>query len=135
MKYITHHRFKGLAICGEQVNIPYGTELETEGYSIVMPDGRPICYYSSENAQKHFAINEDGRGLERGALTYALAYSHRDAGNGFRFSDKEAETLTRDWSHFLCKDADVILFNEDFFSAQPEELKRLADALKIRVRR
>ena len=55
MKYVTHHRFKELALCGERLNIPYGTELDTEGYSIVMPDGRAICYSTSENAKKHFS--------------------------------------------------------------------------------
>lgn len=134
MKYVTHHRFKELALCGERLNIPYGTELDTEGYSIVMPDGRSICYSTSENAKKHFARNDDGRGLERGALTYAIAYSRRDAGNGFRFSEEEAEILTRDWGHFLRPDLDVILFNEDFFAAEPEELQKLAAALKIKTR-
>lgn len=134
MKYVTHHRFKELALCGERLNIPYGTELDTEGYSIVMPDGRAICYSTSENAKKHFARNDDGRGLERGALTYAIAYSRRDAGNGFRFSEEEAEILTRDWGHFLRQDVDVILFNEDFFAAEPEELQKLAAALKIKTR-
>lgn len=134
MKYVTHHRFKELALCGERLNIPYGTELDTEGYSIVMPDGRAICYSTSENAKKHFARNDDGRGLERGALTYAIAYSRRDAGNGFRFSEEEAEILTRDWEHFLRPDVDVILFNKDFFAAEPEELQKLAAALKIKTR-
>lgn len=134
MKYVTHHRFKELALCGERLNIPYGTELDTEGYSIVMPDGRAICYSTSENAKKHFARNDDGRGLERGALTYAIAYSRRDAGNGFRFSEAEAEILTRDWGHFLRPDVDVILFNEDFFAAEPEELQKLAAALEIKTR-
>ncbi len=134
MKYVTHHRFKELALCGERLNIPYGTELDTEGYSIVMPDGRAICYSTSENAKKHFSRNDDGRGLERGALTYAIAYSRRDAGNGFRFSEAEAEILTRDWGHFLRPDVDVILFNEDFFAAEPEELQKLAAALKIKTR-
>ena len=134
MKYVTHHRFKELALWGERLNIPYGTELDTEGYSIVMPDGRAICYSTSENAKKHFSRNDDGRGLERGALTYAIAYSRRDAGNGFRFSEAEAEILTRDWGHFLRPDVDVILFNEDFFAAEPEELQKLAAALKIKTR-
>lgn len=134
MKYVTHHRFKELALCGERLNIPYGTELDTEGYSIVMPDGRAVCYSTSENAKKHFARNDDGRGLERGDLTYAIAYSRRDVGNGFRFSEEEAEILTRDWGHFLRPDVDVILFNEDFFAAEPEELQKLAAALKIKTR-
>lgn len=135
MKYVTHHRFKELALCGERLNIPYGTELETEGHSIVLADGRAVCYRTSENAKKHFARNDDGRGLERGALTFEIAYSNRDGGNGFRFSEREAEILLRDWRHFLRMDLDVILFNEDFFAAEPEELQRLADALNIKVRR
>lgn len=135
MKYITHHRYKELALCGERLNIPYGTELTVDGYCLLTPEGKAVCYYTSENAKRHFARNDDGRGLERGALTYAIAYSRRDAGNGFRFSDEEAEMLTQEWSHFLRTDLDVILFNEDFFRASPEELQRLADALKIKVRR
>lgn len=134
MKYVTHHRFKEMALCGERLNIHYGTELDTEGYSIVMPDGRAICYSTSENAKKHFARNDDRRGLERGALTHAIAYRRRDAGNGFRFSEEEAEILTRDWGHFLRPDVDVILFNDDFFAAEPEELQKLATALKIKTR-
>ena len=38
MNYVTHHRYKELALCGERLNIPYGTELHTEGYSLVLPD-------------------------------------------------------------------------------------------------
>lgn len=130
MKYVTHHRYKEMALCGQQLNIPYGTELETEGCTIVTPDGKPICYITSENAQKHFARNDDGKGLERGGLTYAIAYGNRNAGNGFRFSEEEKEALIKDWSHFLRPDAGTILFNEDFFAAGQEELQRLADALK-----
>lgn len=135
MKYITHHRFKELALCGEQLNIPYGTELETSGNAIILLDGRMVCYLTSENTKKHFAINEDGHGLERGALTYAIAYSDRNVGSGCRFMEEEREMLVRDWDHFLRQDTDMILFNETFFAAQPEELKRLANALNIKVRR
>lgn len=139
MKYITHHRFKELALCGERLNIPYGTELRTEDNSIVMPDGRHICYSTSENAKLHFARNDDGRGLERGALTYAIAYSQRDrrgaSGRKQRFTDAEIEMLERDYGHWLRPDTEWLLFNEDFFAASPEELKVLADALNIKVRR
>lgn len=139
MKFITHHRYKELAACGERLNIPYGTELETEGNFIVTPEGKAVCYWTSENAKKHFSVNDDGRGLERGRLTYAIAYSERRRqsaeGAVYRFSDEERETLERDWAKFLRQDLDVILFNEDFFAAEPEELKRLADAIKIKVRR
>lgn len=97
MKYITHHRFKELALCGSQLNIPYGTELECVGETLITPEGKAVCYRRSESGKKHFARNDDGRGLERGRLTHALAYSNRKAGNGFRFSKEEAEILGRDW--------------------------------------
>lgn len=133
MKYITHHRFKELALCGERLNIPYGTELDTEGCVIVMPDGRAICYATSENAKRHFAWNDDGKGLERGALTYAIAYGKRKVEGGFRFSEDESRILLRDWGDFLRHDVDVILFNGDFFEAPLEKLRQLADVLKIKT--
>lgn len=135
MKYVTHHRFRELALCGEQLNLPYGTELECVGETLITPEGKAVCYRRSENAKQHFARNDDGRGLERGRLTHAIAYSSRNAGNGFRFSEEEGKTLTRDWGRFLRTDLDFIQFNDDFFSAEPEELQRLADVLNIKVRR
>lgn len=135
MKYITHHRFKGLSICGKQLNLPYGTELDTIGDFLITKEQQPVCYKTSENAKIHFAVNDDGHGLERGALTYAIAYSNRHAKNGFRFSDNEQEILERDWSHFLRHDVDTFLFNEDFFAADPMKLQELADILQIKVRR
>ena len=110
MKYITHNRFKKLSACGEAVNIPYGTEMETAGDFIITTEGKPICYATSEAAKMHFARNDDGQGLEREKLTWAIAYSLR-------------------------QDVEVILFNEDFFAAAVPELKELADALHIKVRR
>lgn len=100
MRFVTHHRYKELALCGEQLNIPYGTELETEGESLVTAEGKAVCYTTSENAKKHFAQNDDGRGLERGTLTWAIAYSQRQKkskadGAFYRFSDEEREMLWR----------------------------------------
>lgn len=138
-KIITHHRFKGTALCGSRLNIPYGTELVMRGYSIVMPDGRAICYSTSETAKMHFARDDDGHGLERGALTYAIAYSQRErkgaGGRIQRFSDAEIETLCRDWARFLRPNSDVILFNDSFFAAELSELQKLADTLHIKIRR
>ena len=138
MKFIVHHRFKGIAACGEKLNIPYGTELDTAGDFIITPDGKAICFQTSENAKLHFARNDDGQGLERGALTWAIAYSERrreSKAGIYRFSDEEREMLQRDWPHFLREDCEFILFNEAFFAAPIEELQKLAEALHIRVRR
>lgn len=134
MKYITHHRFKETAVCGRRLNIPYGTELESVGDFIVTRDGIPVCFVGSENAKLHFSRNDDGRGLERGKLTYAIAYGKRRTEEGFRFTEIERNMLRRNWSRFLRHDVDVILFNESFFAAEPEELCRLAKALRIKVK-
>lgn len=139
MKYIVHHRYRGPDAGGKPVNLRYGTEFETAGDFIATPEGRGICFTTSEVGRRHFAVNGDGRGLARGALTYAIAYSHRarkcSDGSVRRFSEAEAEMLERSWGHWLRQDADVILFNEDFFVSPPEELQALADALNIKIRR
>lgn len=139
MRYITHRRFKRLALCGKQLNLPYGTELETSGRSIITQDGKTVCYRTSENAKMHFARNDDGNGLERGKLTYAIAYSQRERhsadGRRQRFTDPEIEMLRRDWAYFLRPNKDVILFNDDFFAAEISELQKLANALHIKIRR
>ena len=140
MNFITHHRFKGIAACGEHMNIPYGTELDTAGDFIITPDDKAICYQTSENAKLHFSRNDDGRGLERGVLTWAIAYGQRRRESKsemgvYRFSDEEREMLTKEWPHFLREDCDFILFNDRFFAAPVEELQKLADALNIKIRR
>ncbi len=135
MEYVVHRRFRAKAACGELMNIPYGAKFETIGDFIATPDGKAICFTTSEAAQQYFARNDDGQGLERGKLTYAIAYAPRRAGNGFRFTDDEIVMLEKHWSHFLMDDVDTILFNEDFFNAQVPELAMLAAALNIKVRR
>lgn len=73
--------------------------------------------------------------MERGALTYVIAYGSRNTDSGYRFTEKEIELLQQDWARFLRKNVPVILFNEDFFSAPVDELQELADVLKIKIRR
>lgn len=135
MKYIVHRRYKGPAADGSPLNIPYGTEVESIGDFIATQEGKCICCIGSDVAQKHFSYNDDGRGLERGALTYAIAFSARNEGQGFRFSNKERAFIKHDYEKFLKKDIDMILFNESFFSASIDELSKLADALKIVVKK
>lgn len=134
-KYIVHNRFRGVGACGKQLNLPYGTECPTLGDFVMTPDGRHICTKTSETAQMYFSCNDDGRGLERGALTYAIAYAARDAGNGYRFSDEEQRTLRRKWGKFLMSFGDVILFNDAFFAVDPDELEQLAKDVHIKIER
>ena len=126
-----------------KMNLPYGTELNMEDNLISTLTGKPICYATSRNAHEHFASNDDGRGLQRGKLTYAIAYSERKKlrytpdGHRYyrRFSEDEQEMLRREWGHFLKQDLDAILFNHTFFTADVEELQKLADVLEIKIKK
>ena len=120
-----------MAIGGKWVNLPYGTELEVIAGCIDTPEGMAVCYSTSEDAKRHFACNDDGRGLERGALSWAIAYARRPR----QFTEAQIDLLERDWSQFLRKDVDTILFNEAFFVAPPEQLQQLAAALHIKTGR
>lgn len=137
MEYITHRRYNKLAMCQKTMNIPKGTKFKVISKRIIATDdNKAICYNTSEDAHQYFAINDDGRGLERGALTWAIAYEPRDNEdhNGFRWSDKEAEYIFTNWDKFVRKNIPVLLFNFDFFHADVEELKQMADGLNIKVK-
>ena len=103
------------------------------------PGSRDVVLDVALGQDGFFARNDDGQGLERGKLTWAIAYSQRvrtgPNGRQQRFTEEEIELLERKWAHFLRQDVEVILFNEDFFAAAVPELKELADALHIKVRR
>ena len=139
MEYIVHRRYKGTAASGQPVNLPYGTRLQTAGDFVLTPDGAALCFPDSENGHRHLAPNHDGQGLRRGALTYAVAFAPRerrsaDGRTRQRFTDAEIATLERDWSRYLISDLPVVLFNDDFFRADPEELAALARAVNIKTK-
>ena len=131
MNYITHHRFKQKTMRGDYLNLPYGTKLICVA-NIIFYKNTPICYATSENAKQYFSRDNDNRGLERGALTYAIAFAPR--GNSSRFTFEERNLLTEKYSHWLRRDIDYILFNDDFFNAEVEELQQLAAALNIKIK-
>lgn len=139
MEYIVHRRYKGTAAGGGAVNLPYGTRLHTAGAFILTPDGVPLCYPDSENGHRHLAPNDDGQGLRRGALTYAIAYAVRkrrsdDGKTRQRFTDAEIATLERDWRRYLIPDITTVLFNDAFFRADPAELAAMAEAVHIKIK-
>ena len=137
MEYIVHHRCRELSAAGDRLNLPYGTRLNTIGDFIATAEGRAICFTTSELAHRYMARNNDGRGLERGKVSWAIAHSRRerrsdDGRHRQRFTDREIEMLEREWSRYLVPDAETILFNHAFFEAEPEELLPLARALNIK---
>lgn len=54
---------------GQDVNIPYGTELITNDTGdVLLWQGQQLCYTRSQNARDYFSRNDDGCGEERGKL-------------------------------------------------------------------
>ena len=127
MEYITHRRFNKIAACGEKMNIPFKSTVNTVA-GFIANGSRAICRTESKDAYMHFARNDDGHGIERGKLTYDIAYAgrnvKRDDGFRHRFTDAEIKMLEKEYPHFL-KKTDFILFNYEFFNAGIEELREL----------
>lgn len=134
MKYITHRRLKGKGLCDKVLNLPYGTRLtEDENGFLVTKQGDTVCSTTSEVCRMHFAIDGDGKGLERGKYTHAIAYSRKGMNSeGFRFTEKQRSIIVRHYQRFI-EEHDYIIFNDKFFKASIEELKAMAKELGIKV--
>ena len=137
MKYIVHHRFQGKAICGP-VNLPYGTPCESSG-SMIFWQGRPLCVITSQNAKEHFAINDDGHGLERGNITHRIAFEQ------YGLREQQSPDYRQRWT-YVWSDAslrqykrpdidDYWLWNDAFFHAHIEELRRIEKILNLKRRK
>ena len=126
-KYIVHKRLKGTAICGE-VNFPAMTICECNN-NIIQYEGHDICYVKSEQAHQHFAIDEDGNGLERGHLTQAIMkrLARRD--------DYYQDRWDKIWADEVCQKykreeyEDYWLWNHDFFNADIDDLRYIAQMI------
>ena len=149
--YVCHTPFKGKAICGP-VDIKKG-DVFTESAGVILDGIKQICLARSQNGIEHFAINDDGKGLERGMLTREIAFGDRrrtwtetceyeneygekvteEVEQEARFSPEEAELLTTQYSHWLRPGHSVILFNEDFFKASVEELRDFAQKINLDI--
>lgn len=136
MEYIAIAPMEGMTASGRRISVRKGEVFPVMGRFIATPEGRGICYTTSEQAHRYFARNDDGRGLERGSLTHAIAYKKRvklgKGGNEQRFSDKEIKTLCARWEKYLVKDVPVILFNHEFFNLDVETLREIAASLHIK---
>jgi hypothetical protein len=133
MDYVAFKRFKGKGLNGDSLNIAYGDRLYAIDNFIFNTKGQPVCFRSSEVAHKYFAIDGDGRGLERGAYVFAIAYKVRKTKEGFRFTEAERNLLCRKWKRYLRTDTDMLLFNRQFFDAPIADLAQMAADLNIKV--
>lgn len=125
--YICHTRFDGKDMRQEKILIRRGDHLTRNG-DLLYYKGEPVCVWRSLNAKQHFAINADGKGLERGDLTYRLAYLKRGDGSS-RFTQAEQKLLHEKYKDYLKPSDEVILFNDKFFELDPQELRELEDDL------
>ena len=132
MKYICHKKFDKMTVCGEHMTFKKNAQLEVIGKFIAYGK-KAICATTSEDAYMFFARNDDGKGIERGKLTYAIAYAkrHPNKDNGFRFTPSEIEMLETEYGQYLRKDTDTIIFNHDFFNADIEDLREIAKRLEV----
>lgn len=131
MKYVAHREYNGDTLTRPEktIQIPKGATLELNG-EILYYDGEAVCLKNSYYGHRYFARDDDGRGLERGELTYKIAFEPRfSEGTGFRFSDEERKIICDEYSHWLKKKIMVILFNNDFFAADVDELQKFADRI------
>lgn len=126
-RYITRKRARFQGICG-QVNIPYGTSLETDG-GYLMFKGSRLCSVTSQNAYDYFSQDDDGHGLERGGLVAAiLARLEKNRENSQEYQARWDKV----WSSPLClkykrpEHEDYFLWNYDFYNAPIGDLQSIA---------
>lgn len=136
MEYILFRRYRENDFSGKKMNIPALT-IANENNNTIFIDNNPICCITSQIAHEYFARNNDGNGLLRGQLTYAIAFSERiryneDHTRRQRFTDQEIELIETKWEKYLIPNLEVILFNHDFFNADIQELEEMAKDLNIK---
>lgn len=131
MKYIVHKRFKGKAICGD-VNLPAMTVCESDG-TVIKHNGKDICSVKSENAHQFFAINEDGKGAERGKLTQAIQnrLAVRDKDHQSRWDKVWADPICQKYKR--AEHADYWLWNHDFYNANIYDLQHIANLIGAKI--
>ena len=139
MKYICHNRYKGKTMDGSEVLVRRKKELVREGDTLFY-EGKAVCIHRSLVGKQHFAVNDDGKGLERGLITYALAYAPRprwsedkERPRQQRFTDAELKTLSEKWSQYLKPNIDMLLFNDAFFEENPDVLREIAASVNVDI--
>ena len=122
-----------MTLSGREREFPMGVKL-TDYQGLLLLETEPICTTHSENGRSYFAPNYDGDGIERGRLTYAIAYAPRfNRPTYCRFNDTEWEWMQKNWPQYL-QPGDARLFNDEFFKAPLIHLRAIADWLLIRFR-
>lgn len=125
--YITNRRAKIQGI-GGYVNLPYGTEVSVDGRFLYY-QGMPICSVTSNNAHTYFSQNDDGNGVRRGNLVRAIknTLERRDSNYQNRWDKVWEDTLCQKYKK--AGHEDYWLWNHDFYNADIEDLKYIANLI------
>ena len=121
MKYICTRDYSGVIGNGDTADVAYGAEFDTIG-SFIAFENKAVCRIGSQIAREYFAINDDGNGLERGAITHYFAFEHS-------FSEAEATTLQTKYPQFL-NDG---VFSQEFFDADIDTLRSLMSEFGLEI--
>ena len=130
--YVARRRAKFKGCNGQQVNIPYGSILETQD-GFLLWKGQPLCVDTSQNAHDFFSQNDDDLGLERGALVAAILSRLETPPNA---SQKHRDAIQARWDKVwpdsLCQKykrvehEDFWIWNHDFYNAPLVDLRHIA---------
>lgn len=128
--YIVKKRMRLEGIRG-RVNLPYGTEVEAVD-GMIIHKGAAVCAVTSRNAHQYLARNDDGKGLERGALTMAITSTleKRDKGYQDRWDLVWEDETSQKYRH--PDHEDFFLWGHAFYEAQVEDLQHIADLIGAR---
>lgn len=131
MRYIARKRYKKKCLQGE-VNLPFGTELESFG-NIIYYNNKPVCIDTSQDAFDYFVSNESN-GLQRADLiNWILDHTDFDKVND---RNKYEKIWNMIWSKekyhkFKRQDNDERwLWYKDFYTASIDDLQSLVDDIK-----
>lgn len=125
IKYLSHRRYKGKTMTGEEVNLPAMQEVVLKN-NILYWNNRPIAFDTSEVAHQYFAVNWDGQGKRRGDLTQFIQ----------KYLYNNQEKWERVWKDSLCskykrvEHQDFWLWNHLFFSAPINDLEYIVKLIE-----
>jgi len=125
MGYIVRRRARFHALCGSDVNLPYGTRVEQRGRDLFC-QGKQLCWATSKIAHDYFSWNGDGKGEERGALVGAIlsSLSKRDKGWNARWAKVWRDPLCQRYKR--PEHEEQWHWNHDFYGAPVEDLRKIA---------
>lgn len=137
IRFVARKRARFHAIGGHPVNIPYGTAVECrDGY--LHFNGHRLCSTKSRLIREYFCQDDDGKGLERGALISAItAHLEQNPSNSppdyqKRWDRVWADPLYRRYRR--TEHEDHWLWNHDFFNAPVEDLRQIAALIGAKVK-